>query len=310
MPSLDVLIPFWGSPDLLMESIASVRAQTDPDWRLTVVDDCYPDQSVSGRVEALGDERITYLRNEHNLGPTGNYDRCVKLSDADVVVLMGCDDLMLPTYVATVRRALTRFPDATIIQPGAEVVDEHGRVVRPLVDRAKRALLTPKGSRPTELRGEAGAVSLLRGDWLYWPALAFRREVFGRVPFRPGFPIIQDLAFVVDVIAAGGTLVYWPELAFRYRRHSGSASAKTIQDGTRFEGEGRYYRLAARLMARRGWRRAARVARHHWISRGFALSLLPGTLLHGYAQGARVLARHALGLGPARPHQPKGSQPQ
>ncbi len=39
--------------------------QTNPDWRLIVVDDGYPDDSIPGWFESLKDERITYMRNEN-----------------------------------------------------------------------------------------------------------------------------------------------------------------------------------------------------------------------------------------------------
>ena len=78
---LDVFIPYWGDPGLLYATVESVRAQTDPRWRATVVDDCYPDPSVAEHFAAEDDPRIRYLRNEQNLGITANYDRCRELAE-------------------------------------------------------------------------------------------------------------------------------------------------------------------------------------------------------------------------------------
>ena len=41
--SVHVVIAYWGDPELLDRAVDSVLAQTDPDWRLTIVDDHYPD---------------------------------------------------------------------------------------------------------------------------------------------------------------------------------------------------------------------------------------------------------------------------
>ena len=67
----------------LEEAIRSVLNQTDPDWRLTVVDDRFPSEAPAKWLESLGDPRITYLSNEENLGVTGNFNRCIELSTAD-----------------------------------------------------------------------------------------------------------------------------------------------------------------------------------------------------------------------------------
>ena len=53
---------------MMKQAVLSVVGQTNPDWRLIVVDDGYPDDSIPGWFESLKDERITYMRNETNLG--------------------------------------------------------------------------------------------------------------------------------------------------------------------------------------------------------------------------------------------------
>lgn len=101
--TLDVMLPFWGDPDLLYAAVESVRGQTDPAWRLTIVDDCYPDESVARHFETEQDPRIRYRRNEVNLGITENYQRCRDLAEHQLTMFLGCDDLMLPGFVETVR---------------------------------------------------------------------------------------------------------------------------------------------------------------------------------------------------------------
>ena len=85
----------------------SVLAQDDPDWRLTVVDDSgeLPDDGLAAWCAELGEPRLRYLRNERNLGINRNFQRCVTLVEHELAVIIGSDDLMLPGYVGTVRRA-------------------------------------------------------------------------------------------------------------------------------------------------------------------------------------------------------------
>lgn len=289
--SLDILVPFWGDPELLYATVESVRAQTDGEWSMLVVDDCYPDPSVAQHFAAETDPRIRYLRNETNLGITDNYARCLELASADLMMFLGCDDLLDPDFVTTVRRDHAAHPDAAIIQVGVRVVDEHGRTVDPLADRVKSAI-RPRVQQATVLGGESLAASLLRGNWLYWPALVFATERIKRFPFRDGLPIIQDLALVVDMVAAGERLVLDPEVRFSYRRHTESASATSLIHGRRLPDERRYYAEAAAQMAARGWPRAARTARLRWTSRLHAVTLLPQALRA--RSGTRGLLTHAL----------------
>jgi glycosyltransferase involved in cell wall biosynthesis len=291
---LDILVPFWGDPALLRETVRSVQAQRNGDWQLTVVDDAYPDETVGEWFAALDDPRIRYVRKPVNEGITANYRTCVSLATQDVVVILGCDDLLLPGYVDVVLRAHGAFPDAAVIQPGVEVIDETGTVGLPLADRIKQRLVRPQTRRPRLLAGEELATSLLHGDWLYWPSLAFRREVLAATDFRDGMPLIQDLAVVMDIVVAGGTLLLEPTVCFRYRRHRASASSASLLDGRRFQGERDYFAMAAGQVRALGWRRAERAARMHLTSRLHALTLLPRAARQG-ATPVRTLLRHAFG---------------
>ena len=290
---LDIMLPFWGEPRYLYETVAAVLRQTDERWRLTVVDDCYPDPEVPEYFERLGHPQVTYIRNEENLGITANYERCIEMASADLVMLLGCDDIMQPDYVARVLTLHEKFPQADILQPGVQIIDSQGRAVSTLTDSIKRVVM-PRTRQPLLLSGEELAASLLKADWLYWPSLTFRREALVSTPFRPGFPIIQDLALVIDIIAAGGCLLLDPHMCFSYRRHEESASSTSLFDGRRFAGERTYFALAARIMRRNGWHRAARAAKRHTISRAHALSLLPTALRRQDSTAVRTLTTHIL----------------
>lgn len=291
--TLEIFVPFWGDPALLRETVDSVRAQRDGDWRLTVIDDCYPDESVPEYFAGIDDERITYVRNEKNLGITENYREAIRRATTSHITILGCDDLLHPNYVGLVKRVIERLPDVDVIQPGVEVIDETGAVIRPLVDRVKQGMLAPRGGRGIALlAGERMATSLIRGDWLYWPSLTFRTETLQRIDFRDGLPIIQDLALLMDIAFEGGSLAYVPELAFSYRRHGSSASQKTLLDGRRFRDEREYLKMARDLAAQKGWRRTRMTARVRLMSRLHAVTEVPGVIRHGNRAGLQSTLAH------------------
>ncbi|MEK8228034.1 glycosyltransferase [Oerskovia sp. M15] len=271
------MIPFWGDPRLMRETIDSVLAQTSGDWLLTVVDDAYPDDTISAYLAALEDPRVTYVRKEQNEGSRPTTRRASGWRPRSSWRSSAATTCCSPT---TSRRSSrrTRVPSVDVIQPGVQVIDEKGEVVSTLVDTVKRRLMMPRVAGPTVLAGEELATSLLHADWLYWPSLVFRRDRLLRTPFRQDFPLIQDLALIIDMVCDGATLLVEPTLCFSYRRHGASASSARLLDGTRFVGERRYFALAAQEVERLGWRRARRAARVHLTSRLHALTLLPKAL--------------------------------
>ncbi|MDN4639286.1 glycosyltransferase [Agreia sp. PsM10] len=292
--TLDILMPFYGRIDQFQSAVESVRAQTSADWRLVIVDDVYPDTSAGEWAIGLDDPRITYLRNEHNLGVSGNFNRCISLIENDFAVIMGCDDLMRPGYAARIAQLRSRYPEADLLQPGVAVIDQNGEPALPLADRVKTAL-RPRGPRPRVLGGEELAASLLRGNWCYFPSLCWRSDRLREFGFREDRRVVQDLTLIMQIVLSGGTLVLDDEVVFDYRRHAASVSSQGGVDGSKFAEERDVFYETADRCDDLGWHRAARVARRHVPSRLNALSELPAALRSGDSDGRRALLRHVLG---------------
>lgn len=264
---IDIFVPYWGDPVWLRETVASVLAQDCGDWRLTVLDDAYPDEWAGAWLQNLNDSRISYIRNERNLGIVNNYRKCLRESSGDWVVLLGCDDILLPNYVRVLLEAVQKFPDAAIIQPGARVIDERGLIVFPLADRIKKWWCAPKSKDYVLLGGDPLAASLLLGNWLYWPSLCFQKSRINAFDFQDDLKLTHDLAIVLDMVFSGQKLLYVPEVCFSYRRHLSSASNASLLDGRRFAEEKRCFERARLQASLLSWRESERAARWHFTSR-------------------------------------------
>ena len=299
--TVDVLLPYYGDVAMMKQAVKSVLGQTSPDWALTVIDDGYPDESIPGYFGALAaqDSRITYQRNEQNLGANGNYRKSLTFVRHELAVVMGADDVMLKNYIETVVAAHEQFPSAQIIQPGVEVIDELGQPRMGLVDRMKH-FYAPRvhGRRP--LSGEPLAISLMRGNWLYFPSVCWRSDTLVATNFREGLNVVQDLALALDLIKAGGVLVVDSTVCFQYRRHRESDSSWRALEGTRFIEEREFFTGIADEFTAIGWRRAARTARLHLSSRLNAATLLPKAWRAKQHEGVRNLREHVLARPGAR----------
>ncbi|HEX3646961.1 MAG TPA: glycosyltransferase family 2 protein, partial [Pseudonocardiaceae bacterium] len=224
-----------------------------------------------------------------------NFQKCVELARHDHLVILGADDLMLPHYLSTVRTILDEHPDVEIVQPGVRIVNAAGRPTHSLVDETKLRIYRPRFTGRTVLTGERLAVSLLRGNWLYFPALCWRTKAIQSIGFRGGLDIIQDLALVIDLAQQGGSLAVDDTVCFHYRRHPGSASSTAAAEASRFVEERDYFLDVEERMRAHGWDHAAKVAHRHVSSRLHALTRLPGALRRGRVAEVRVLARHTFG---------------
>lgn len=291
--TVDVLFPFYGDVGLMKLAVESVLGQTYEDFRLIVVDDAYPDDSVPTWFAQLDDDRVTYTRNSVNLGVNGNFKKCLSFVTNELTVIMGSDDLMAPTYLDWLVRQAARYPEVDLFQPGVVVIDESGAKHIGPADAVK-AVCRPRGERQRTLQGETLATSLLRGDWLYFPSLGWRSKPLLEIGFQGDYQVVLDLALIFGLIKRGASLLVDSKLEFFYRRHADSVSSKLAVDGRRFNEEHELFVKLKRDMGKLGWTRAARAARLHLTSRLHAASLLPAAVRHRSCSEISTLIQHVV----------------
>ena len=123
-------MPAWKSR-FLREAIASIVAQTSPDWELVVVDDCSP-EPLREVVESFQDPRIRYVRNEQNLGGENlvrQWNHAITFAQGDYIVLAADDDIYKPSFCETVLQLAEKYPQVDLIHSSVEQIDEEGAVI-------------------------------------------------------------------------------------------------------------------------------------------------------------------------------------
>jgi glycosyltransferase involved in cell wall biosynthesis len=260
MAKVDILLPYWGDFKLLQKAVDSVRNQTEQDWRMLIVDDCYPSDDAKNYFSDFPDERITYHRNESNLGLVKNFNYVLSRATADYCVIMGCDDMMLPTYLET---ALKKIGNADYYQPGVKIIDDRDKIYFPATDRLKW-LLRPK--KPGQYSGESIAASLCHGNWLYFPSIFWRTSSLQRHGFDNKQHNTQDVITELSIIRDGGSLYVDDAVTFLYRRSATSFSSKA-KSGDRFSEERATYIRFSKEFGKMGWKKASLSARLHFTVR-------------------------------------------
>jgi glycosyltransferase involved in cell wall biosynthesis len=271
---LDILLPFYGDVGYFKETVLSVLNQDSQQWSLVIIDDAYPDPSIALWVSDLDCPKIKYVRNETNLGANANYRKALEFIDSDFCVILGADDLLKPNFVSTVHSSVESNSNFGLLQPGVEVIDELGKPINPIGDRAK-SFLRKRYTRSNTHLSQDAISSLCNGNWLYFPSIVWRSSLIKEIGFREGLNVCQDLDLAFGCISRGEKLIVSDDLIFSYRRHSGSDSSVKAVNGERFKEEKRFYYENASVFSNSGWKMASFAARLHLTSRLNALSLVP-----------------------------------
>jgi glycosyltransferase involved in cell wall biosynthesis len=252
-------VPFYGAVVYLERAIASIRSQTVGNWRAIVVDDCAPQAGARELVEGIGDARLMYSRNAHNLGLSGNWNRCIELSTTPLVTLLHSDDELLPHYAQTMLDAHAHWPNAAAIFCAARIIDADSRETYSFRDQVKQWLL-PMATHPFVLAGEDGVSRLARGNFVMCPTLCYNRDRLRGMKFSTDFGFVADLDFYFHALMSGAQFVGVPDVAYRYRRHPDQVTAQYERDARMFTEEIELWRWAARESRKHGWERAAVIA--------------------------------------------------
>lgn len=222
-PRVSVCIPVYNGANYLAESMASVLTQTFADLRLIVSDNCSTD-ATPDIVRTFPDPRVSYHRNDVNLGLVGNHNRCLALADGELVVLWHHDDVMLPENLAEKVRVLDAHPSVGFVHSNLWRIDADGRRLRQHWHAASRRDYVMSGL--DFFRDYA--VALPRGALVFIGAVVARRERYASMAgFCPALPNSCDnemymrMALHCDVACLGEPLVL-------YRDHREAASARHL----------------------------------------------------------------------------------
>lgn len=129
-PTIGVLLPCRVQrEDFLRDALASVLAQTTPDWRLLVI--LHDDSPASHRacVEELGDPRIELLSVHGGFAVALNAGLCRAESPFCCILLS--DDRLHPRALEVLQREIRRRPRVDFFYTGRRYIDVDGRPLGP-----------------------------------------------------------------------------------------------------------------------------------------------------------------------------------
>jgi glycosyltransferase involved in cell wall biosynthesis len=231
------------SRDYFTKAVTSLQEQSDPDWRLIVVNDASPRSDEAGFLEGIAraEKRINLLHRHRNAGPGTCRNIGVAWAnenDADIILFHDADDVSHPLRLERTRQILAERPEVDIVYSSFQVIDEDDHLVPP-------SALTPSiseildGHRENPVEGPNSWIRIgtETGYTTQTSTVAVRSRLAGAQPF-PDVRGSEDSHTWYRMCAYGNALAFMSGIIAQHRVPRGLASSDRARVG-----RDRYYRI-------------------------------------------------------------------
>lgn len=215
-PNFSVIMPAHNTSPWIGEAIASVLAQTRPDFELLVIDDGSTDDTAGVVRRLTSDPRVRLLQMPARSGAGAARNVAFARARAPYVCMLDSDDLWLPAYLETVGLALEQNPSAGIACSGMWILDEPPGLIR----RGRWGKWNPPGEL---LDADSFLPSLARGNFILNSTVTIRRSLLVALGgCNAELSAAVDFDLWLRVAAAGYGAVCIPSRLAVYRIRRGS----------------------------------------------------------------------------------------
>jgi glycosyltransferase involved in cell wall biosynthesis len=215
---VSVVIPTYRGERFIGEALGSVSCQTYLDWEIIVVEDgsCGASQEIVAKfAQRHPSKRISYRRNEHNLGPSHARNAAFSRVRGEFVALLDSDDRWLPDHLAISLQALQAFKSDIAYSTVLMIEDQTDLLVGVWGPQRQDLADFPYG--------------LLRNNFITPSATVLRRAVLVEVgAWDTELRFCEDLDFWLRCVAAGKKFQHVTGWHCLYRKnHLEAATRKT-----------------------------------------------------------------------------------
>jgi GT2 family glycosyltransferase len=205
-----ILVPLYNTPHTFLEEmIESVRKQTYKNWELCLADgsdEQYKYVEKVCRSFSEKDKRILYKKLENNFGVSENTNRCIDMSTGDYMGLLDHDDLLHPSALFEVMKAICE-KNAEVIYTDEDKTDADGK-----------RFFDPH-CKPDF------AIDNLRAYNYICHFLVFQRKLLNRAgAFDSRYDGGQDYDITFRLIEQAKCIVHIPKILYHWRAMHGSTA--------------------------------------------------------------------------------------
>ena len=142
-PLVSICIPAYNNAAFIRATVESALAQTYENLEVLVIDDCSSDNTAE-IISSIQDSRLRLIRNETNLGMTGNWNKCIEEARGEFVKLLCGDDILYPNSIALEAQALIAYPSVVLATSDTRLIDIEGNITGAYRRWFKKGLMNGK----------------------------------------------------------------------------------------------------------------------------------------------------------------------
>ncbi|MFV0627471.1 MAG: glycosyltransferase family 2 protein [Alphaproteobacteria bacterium] len=220
-PKVSVLIPSYGSEKYIKTSIESILNQTYSNFELIILDDCSPDNS-NEIIETFSDERISFYKNDRNLGISKSRNKLLELAQGKYIAIMDCDDISLPNRLEKEVTFMELNQNVSMIGAWGELFNNTEQ--RTFFEKIKRfvinlGLIWCQMKNPT-------LEDMLQGNVMMHSSMMLRTKdmIEHNILYNEKYSPAEDFDIVKQAMFKGLKVANIQEVLFRYNLHGNNFS--------------------------------------------------------------------------------------
>jgi len=229
---VSICIPTYNGARYLEACLESVLCQTYKNIEILAVDDGSADGTLDILEHyAVNDHRIRLIRNEHNLGLVGNWNRCIELARGEWIKFVFQDDLIAPECLERMLQAAR--PDSSLVFCRRDFIFEEGTTQSTrdayLAGKALVKRLFPDSSTITARQFSELVLNNMERNLIGEPSVVMlHKRVFKEFGnFNPHLIVSCDTEYWIRVGIHTGVIPVADNLA-SFRVHGNSVSAQSL----------------------------------------------------------------------------------
>jgi len=218
LPIITVAVISYNNAKYTRKCIESVLAQDIEGIELIVLDDASTDNSDEVISEYLSDKRLTYIRNEENLGMVANSDKAYRSGSGKYFSILPSDDFYYPGHLSDAIAALEEHPECVLAYSPCFWVDDNDNILE---------LARHPGHMPFSYFGGRNELAdlLVYDNYISPPAAVMRRKEFVAAGLLdPQIKGAGDWDMWVRLAQDNTNFIYLNKPTVGYRVHTGQVS--------------------------------------------------------------------------------------
>lgn len=227
-PKVSIGMPVYNAESYLSQAIDSLLAQTYADFEIIISDNASTDQTEAiCRDYAKRDPRISYVRQQENLGAIDNFNHVFGLARGKYFKWAAYDDICEPGFLARCVEVLDSRPEIVWVHSASSKINEDGAVLDAAAPEAEGIGHTSEAGLPRKFHDASSPYLRFQGvllgtNWCVDSYGVIRSDALRATQLLPACYGSEKV--LMGALSLAGCYYEIPETLFYQRVHAAASS--------------------------------------------------------------------------------------